>query len=440
MVSAWKEGYYVGGAAVGVVPMNIRLQPHPLADSEEYRWVAPWPDPTSDHNCGNCHREIYEEWQASSHSRATINPRFLNLYDGTDRYGVTTTRWNLKAEHPLGVGVCAACHAPSLAVGEQTTDDLRRARDVPAQGVHCDFCHKVIDTQPDGHGLTHGRYAMQLLRPREEPLFFGPLDDVVRKDTFAPVYRDSRYCASCHEGVMFGIHVYSTFSEWQQSPAAREGKQCQSCHMAPTGRLRNIAPGHGGIDRDPATLASHCDPVPRDEMLYRCLHVQTTTRPQPDGVLVTVTISMTDVGHRMPTGYIDRQLILVLEAMDSGGKGLRLQSGPVLPDIVGSLRGAAGCLFAKQPVGFDGQAPAPFWIAQPGLLDTRLMPERPQQTEFLFPVETRRLRVRLLYRRFWEEQTRIKRWPSTEIVVHDRTIDIGVIPQGRRLVDSSGGL
>jgi len=112
----------------------------------------------------------------------------------------------------------------------------------------------------------------------------------------------------------------------------------------------------------------------------------------------------------------------------------------VLPDIVGSLRGAAGCLFAKQPVGFDGQAPAPFWIAQPGLLDTRLMPERPQQTEFLFPVETRRLRVRLLYRRFWEEQTRIKRWPSTEIVVHDRTIDIGVIPQGRRLVDSSGGL
>jgi hypothetical protein len=271
---------------------------------------------------------------------------------------------------------------------------------------------------------------MQLLRPRNEPLFFGPLDDVVRQDTFSRVYRDSRYCASCHEGVMFGIHVYSTYSEWQQSPAARQGKQCQSCHMAPTGRVHNFALGHGGIERDPATLASHCDPAPRDEMLHRHIHVETSANSQRDGVRLSVIVSMMDVGHQMPTGYIDRQLILVVESFDSGGKSLRLRTGPVLPDIVGSLRGTAGYLFAKQPVGFDGVAPAPFWIARPDLLDTRLKPEQPQKSEFLFPLETRRFRVRLLYRRFWEEQTRIKRWPSTEIVVYDQTHDLAAVPRG----------
>ena len=428
-VSAWKEGYYVGGTAIGTGPIIIHLHPYPRADSEQYRWIAPWPDPASDQNCGNCHREIYDQWLASGHSHATINSRFLNLQDGTDQHGMTTARWNLKAENPLGVAVCAACHAPSLAAGEQATDDLREVTGVPAQGVHCDFCHKVTDTQPESHGLTHGRYGMRMLRPLQEPLFFGPLDDVIRKDTFAPVYCESRYCASCHEGVMFGIHVYSTYSEWQQSPAARDGKQCQSCHMEPTGRLSNLAPGHGGIDRDPRSLASHRDPAPRDEMLRRCLHVQTTSRRQRDGACVNVTISMTDVGHRMPTGYIDRQLILVVQATDSVGKELRLQSGPVLPDIVGSLRGAAGCLFAKQPVGFDGQAPAPFWIAQPDLLDTRLKPNQPQEAKFLFPVETRHIRMSLLYRRFWEAETRIKRWLSTDIVVYDEAIDISAVPR-----------
>ena len=58
-----------------------------------------------------------------------------------------------------------------------------------------------------------------------------------RDDAFSPLYRQSRYCASCHEGTVLSVHVYSTYSEWLASPARREGKQCQSCHMAPTGTL-----------------------------------------------------------------------------------------------------------------------------------------------------------------------------------------------------------
>ncbi len=34
-------------------------------------------------SCGICHRE-YAEWKADSHSQSATNPRFLNLYRGTD--------------------------------------------------------------------------------------------------------------------------------------------------------------------------------------------------------------------------------------------------------------------------------------------------------------------------------------------------------------------
>ena len=116
--------------------------------------------------------------------------------------------------------------------------------------------------------------------------FYGPLEDAVRPgESFGqlPLYRESRYCASCHEGIVFGVHVYGTYSEWLESPARAQGVQCQGCHMAPTGRMTNIAPGHGGIARDPATLASHGFPGNQADMLRRCLAADVKVRPKTAG-------------------------------------------------------------------------------------------------------------------------------------------------------------
>src|SRR5207244_3382643 len=155
---------------------------------------------------------------------------------------------------------------------------------------------------------------LRLLRPREGQLFFGPLDDVDRgEDAYSPLYRDSRYCASCHEGVVFGVHVYSTYSEWQDSPARRQGLHCQSCHMAPTGRLTNLAPGHGGIDRDPRTLGNHrFFRGSQAQMLRACVRVATSLRRERGEVRAEVCVRAEGVGHRVPTGFIDRHLLLVV--------------------------------------------------------------------------------------------------------------------------------
>jgi hypothetical protein len=66
----------------------------------------------------------------------------------------------------------------------------------------------------------------------------------------------------------------------------------------------------------------------------------------------------------------------------------------------------------------------PFWRALPDPPDTRLRPDRADCAEFLFPRETQRVRVRLVYRRFWEAVTRTKHWPATDILVVDRVLPV----------------
>ena len=54
------------------------------------------------------------------------------------------------------------------------------------------------------------------------------------------------------------------------------------------------------------------------------------------GVFADVLLLARAAGHRLPTGYIDRQLILVVEAFDADGQRLAPTSGPQLPPPVGS--------------------------------------------------------------------------------------------------------
>ncbi len=201
---------------------------------------------------------------------------------------------------------------------------MRQVQGVALRGVHCDYCHKIESVADGPIGLSHGRFNLRLLRPSEGQLFFGALDDVDRgEDTYSPLYRDSRYCASCHEGVIFGVHVYSTFSEWQASPAARQGKQCQDCHMKPTGRMTNMAPGHGGIHRDPHTLSNHrFFDGSQEAMLRRAVKASVRFERQADSVRARVRLWTEGVGHRLPTGFVDRHLVLVVEGQSADGRSV----------------------------------------------------------------------------------------------------------------------
>ncbi|HEV3203220.1 MAG TPA: cytochrome c3 family protein [Gemmataceae bacterium] len=419
-VTVAKENYFITGAPASP-RLALQLKKLPTEDFEDYCWVDPFPNREKKQNCGNCHGTIFQEWSESRHSRSAANRHLFNLYEGTDWHGNPGKGWNLLTDNPAGAGVCNACHAPTASFEE----DLRRLGEVANRGIHCDYCHKIAEAPLENVGLSHGRYAVKLLRPEYGQLFFGPLDDVDRnEDSYSSLYTESKYCASCHEGVVFGVHVYSTYSEWLQSPAKREGKQCQTCHMAPTGELKNLAPGKGGINRDPWTLAAHRFPGGA-EMLRRCLQVSVEAERDSQEVRVRLEIRAEGVGHRVPTGFVDRNLILVVEAQDSHGKKLKNHSGPKVPEMAGEMAGLPGKVFAKQLYDFAGRGPVPFWRADPDFLDTRLWPGRPDRTDFSFPATADRLQIRLIYHRFWPSVAQEKAWPDNDMVLIDRVVNIG---------------
>ena len=328
-VTAWKEGYFIGFAAPDAAPLEVRLKRLPAGDDSSYRWIDSGLD---GQGCATCHAEIYKEWSLSAHSRSAMGKHFRNLYDGTDWSGKPGVGWSLRDEHPSGLAVCTSCHAPAVADDDPAQYDLADMKGTAAQGVHCDYCHKIAGVADGKIGLTHGRFNLRLLRPDKGQVFLGPLDDATRgDDAYSLLYHDSRYCASCHEGVVFGVHVYGTYSEWRDSPAFRQGKQCQDCHNTPTGRLTNIAPGHGGVERDPKTLANHLFfDGNQEEMLRGCLRASAECRRNANGVRATVRLGVEGSGHRVPTGFIDHHLILTVEGEDAAGKPVAVRDGPRL--------------------------------------------------------------------------------------------------------------
>lgn len=424
-VTAAREGYRIAGADAADQPLAIHLERVPREDHVDYLWVDPHADPASRLACANCHSAIYREWSASGHARSATGRHFLDLYAGRDRRGTKPARpsdWSLLSQYPDGSGVCTSCHAPTVPEDDPAYYDLRKVTGVAAAGVHCDYCHKVTDVRGP-FGLAHGRFGLTLLRPEHGQLFFGPLDDVDRgEDAFAPLYREARYCAPCHEGTVFGVHVYGTWSEWRDSPAGRAGKSCQSCHTVPTGDLTNFAPGRGGLARDPHTLGNHrFFAGSRDAMLRDAVRLAVEASSSGE---VAVTIHADGAGHRVPTGFVDRHLLLLVEATDRDGRAVAALRGPLLPSAAGDLAGRPGVLFAKLLRDFDGRSPAPFWLAEPEAADTRLVPGRPERHAFHFPPTARRVRVRLVYRRFWHAVAEAKGWTDNDTVVHDHFRDL----------------
>jgi hypothetical protein len=411
-ITAWRAGYRIGAIDSDAALHTIFLYKLPAEDNADYLWVNPHESHDAAreeygqqyrNDCLNCHDHIFNEWLSSPHSRAFEKPsRFREMFFGLGSDG-KTRGWGLIKERPDGEQVCASCHNPAPAMAQPA---LSAESKVSSGGIHCDFCHKIVGGAGE-IGLTHGKYGFEFLRPKNwfGQVFYGPLEDSSRdvENTYSPFQKSSQLCASCHEGVVFGVRAYETYSEWQMSPAGRAGVQCQQCHMKPTGKMTNIAPGHDGVERDPMTLANHSffDGSHRD-MLKNCVRLSLDVTPTGKAV---VQLSLEGVGHRVPTGLPDRNLTLVVETFDSDGKALRQEKK----------------VFAKVLKDFEGRSPAPFWRAAPEFDDNRLTPGKPERLEFSLPASTAKVTAKLVYRKFWPEVTREKGWPDDAWLVAEAT-------------------
>ncbi|MBI3696811.1 MAG: hypothetical protein HY238_18490 [Acidobacteria bacterium] len=271
-------------------------------------WPAPRLQPgvmTSAEICGRCHRDIFDAWKASIHSRSMESRLFQDCLE--------------EAKEKLGEDVqptCLRCHAPSVAF----TRDLVLEKKVSWEGVTCDFCHSVnqVDARkPD--------QSYQLVVGSTK---FGPLKDATPQGhgvAFSKAHTDSLLCAGCHEyRNSNGLLVLSSFSEWQQSSYAADRSSCQGCHMAAVPAARVVDPKVLRV-KD-ATVNLHQMPGGHSiEQLNKAVDVRVANRRQGDQLLVTAIVRNKGAGHMVPTGSPLRKLVVDLEVHTEDGRKLRAE-------------------------------------------------------------------------------------------------------------------
>ncbi len=175
--------------------------------------------------CRVCHPKQYEEWSRSMHAYAQHSP-VMEAFNLTliERTGGTIDTF------------CTRCHTPiGTALGENgSRRNVNRSR-LSMEGVTCAVCHRISRPYYKANvrmSLTPGKLL--------DACFFGPFDDPVSRDFEShhsagrSHLKSAAFCGACHDVTNpQGVRLEEAFSEWQNSPAARDGITCQNCHMGP---------------------------------------------------------------------------------------------------------------------------------------------------------------------------------------------------------------
>jgi hypothetical protein len=426
-IAAHKEGYYIGGQHfIPSATQRIRLEPLPPVGTQPREWTSA--QGTDAEACGRCHGELFREWAQSAHAKSATSPLFLAAYSGTgaddDMGGAPAYR----RDFPNAAGNCATCHIPALSVDAPFAARPDDATGAAAEGVLCDFCHKIRRASVDPSGGRPGVLSLDLHRgSAQRDVLFGPLDDVIgRHDAYLPLYRQSTYCAPCHDGTFWNVRVYSEFEEWEQSSYAEQGVQCQDCHMraAPGPPRRMALAEEGGILRDPATLSSHAlMSGDAGEFRRSSVALSVETALAPTSLSVRVSVENARAGHHVPTGSPMRHMLLLVDVADAQNQPLALISGERVPvwggqgTAANDYAGRPGKAFAKilrdlveypadrrRGRSFERVVPAPYWRPTSVVADTRIPAGAVDVSSYAFDLGSNAARplsvkARLIYRR-----------------------------------------
>ena len=221
--------------------------------------------------CALCHRQQFEDWKTSLHSRSM----------GPGIYGQLL---NMQENNPATYTICATCHTPlseqipHVKDGSEYRPNEAFDPELQQAGLICAGCHV----------RQHERFG-----PPRRPEVPTPPADVVQPHggfTATTAFQRSEFCKPCHqfaEGAfaLNGKLLENTFAEWQASPYAEEGVQCQGCHMPDRRHL-----WRGIQDPDMVRQAMTIDISP----------LAPSYRPG-DTLQATITVTNSGAGHYLPT-------------------------------------------------------------------------------------------------------------------------------------------
>jgi len=255
-------------------------------------------------SCGQCHREIYEEWKTSIHAHAYEDP-FFQAYWKKDK----------------NIWVCLNCHTPLENQQPTLIKDIPRGRvEKAAQEPNPHY-----DAEYQKESVTCAACHVR------DGVILGPFEDAVapHPTKYDPKFRTAELCYRCHNVVSGPAQFYNvgpcgTYAEYEGKHWQERGFICQSCHMPEI--ERPVALG-GPIRRGRQHLwrGGH-DP----DMIKRAVQIEVkadTDAPQPgDRVGFTLTLLNSGAGHKVPTGDPDRFFTVEFIVEDQQGMVLEQQS------------------------------------------------------------------------------------------------------------------
>ena len=414
-ITAAKQGYYIGGIDLNKNPEADKIILKDVSQRDHAAYVF-----KENKFCEKCHPEIIREFRSDAHAQSAVNPLFLKFFNGVSKLGY-------KKDFPTTNGNCAACHVPVMAVNQAYNQDPNLAKGAAREGVSCDYCHKIKEAKVEHTGGYPGILSYALTRPsKDHQVFYGPLDDVFpSEDSYNPLYKESRYCAPCHNGTFWKTLVYSEYKEWEDSDYAKKNITCQSCHMpAKPGYDRFALKNEGGLKRDPKTIASHKNLGIKDDLFMKeAITLDVASLVEDNKLYIKTVVSNTKAGHHYPTGNPMRNMLLLISVKDKTGKELSLVEGNTLPSWagkgkveLGNYAGLPGKGFAKilanaspypskkRRSDFSLIFPSPHWRPAYIQEDTRIPANGSDKSQYVFNMKNIKFEdvtvsVKLIYRR-----------------------------------------
>jgi hypothetical protein len=420
----------------GMTGIELRLPRLPADDNPAYQ------PPAAGDFCMACHFGYWQQWSSSRHAGAAQNPWVLDLFSGTGTAGGGAGYVFRDLHDPDDTGFCATCHAPLEDVFQPGGVMLDEVGTPAGQdGVTCLACHQMAHVNEDVSALHHlgnAEYRFPLAAAQTSFHVFGPLPDldtIPMQNVWQPQFRDSRFCASCHEydNPSTGAPGQTTYSEWLASPYAEPGpgfRSCQDCHMPAQqgdgfiGIGGPLRPGsqrhrHDFVGSTPGTLAEN-------------IELRLEVLQQGSQVLLRAEVE-NHCGHHFPTGISIRNALLLLD-LSVNGEPLTQVAGPTIPfwgsdevpgEQPGDYAGWPGKGFARVLEGrINGQGPVVrpvlFIDAEGVYSDTTIPSGAVDLSEYRFALpssaaagDTVEVSARLLYRRAWRALAVTKGWTET---------------------------
>jgi hypothetical protein len=171
--------------------------------------------------CQACHPNQYAEWARSMHHYAPRSPIF-EAFNQTLQERTSGT---------IGT-FCSRCHMPlGTDLGENGMRLNVHRSQLSQEGVTCVVCHRRKDASYKNNGRLHVEPGGLF-----ETCMYGPFEDSAAPHPAKGnrFIKSSAFCGTCHDVTSpDGVRLEEAFSEWQNSPAAKRGQTCQSCHMGP---------------------------------------------------------------------------------------------------------------------------------------------------------------------------------------------------------------